>query len=159
MIVAWTGHRPELFRDPFAARDAVQATAREMTVRSGTRFLVGGQRGVDTWAALHAIDTGIAYRLVLPFDVPIFTEDWSEADRSVLIRTMAQAEAVQIAGGYAERNQVLAEESDLLVVVWTRTSGGGTAETLNLARRAGTPIREVILAPSPAAYSARGRGI
>jgi hypothetical protein len=159
MLVAWTGHRPELFRDPLVARDAVISTARELARRSEARFLLGGQRGVDTWAALHALRARIPYTLVLPFDVGIFTQDWSEADRSALLHSMAHAEAVQIAGGYTQRNHVLAEGADLLVAIWTRTTGGGTAETLDLARRAGTPIREVILAPSPTARSARGRGI
>jgi len=159
MLVAWTGHRPELFRDPVAARDAVGSVARELAHRADLRFLVGGQRGVDTWAALSAIHSGIPFSLVLPFDADTFTLDWPEADRAVLLQTMTRAETVRVAGGYTERNQILASAADLLVAVWTRTAGGGTAETVHLARQAGTPIREVILPPSPAARTAHGRGI
>jgi hypothetical protein len=66
---------------------------------------------------------------------------------------------VHVAGGYTDRNQVLAGQAELLIAVWTRTGGGGTAETIALATSAGTPIREIVLEPSPAARSATGRGI
>jgi cytosine/adenosine deaminase-related metal-dependent hydrolase len=159
MIVAWTGHRPDLFLDPTAARRAVESTAHELARQGAARFLVGGQRGVDTWAALAAIASAVPFRLVLPFDLDTFTQDWQVADRSLLIQTMASADDLHIAGGYSERNQVLARSAELLVAVWTRTQGGGTAETIDLARRAGTPIREIVLEPAAAAGSAHGRGI
>jgi hypothetical protein len=160
MIVAWTGHRPDVFADPAVARAVVESTARELAEQGARRFLVGGQRGVDTWAALAAIACGIPFSLVLPFAVDDFTRDWLEADRCVLVHTLAHAETVQVAGGYTERNRILASEADLLVAVWTRTSGGGTAETIALATRAATPLREIILDPSPtAATAAHSRGI
>jgi hypothetical protein len=77
----------------------------------------------------------------------------------VLYATLARAEDVQVAGTFSERNRRLATGADLLVAVWTGMGGGGTAETLALAGQAGTPIREVRLAPAPGADSARGRGI
>jgi hypothetical protein len=159
MIVAWTGHRPDLFADPPAARAAVDSTARELAQHSNVRFLVGGQRGVDTWAALAALANGIPYSLVLPLDAETFARDWSAAHRSVLARIVRSAQEVRVAGGYTERNEALAQTAELLVAVWTRTAGGGTAETIDLARRAGTPIREIILAPSATASRAQGRGI
>jgi hypothetical protein len=160
MIIAWTGHRPDLFQDPAAARAVVESTAREYAVFPRPRFLVGGQRGVDTWAALAAMASDIPFEVVLPFAVPAFTRDWVEAsDRWVLHETLAHAAAVRIAGGYTQRNQIVAQAAELLIVVWTQTAGGGTAETLALARAAGTPIREYVLAASATASSAKGRGI
>jgi hypothetical protein len=160
MIVAWTGHRPDLFADPAAARASVHSMAQDLAKQGAARFLVGGQRGVDTWAALAAIACAVPFGLVLPFDeVGTFTRDWSAADRRVLLQMLAHAETVHVAGGYSERNQILAQGADLLVAVWTRTGGGGTAETIAQASRAGTPIREIVLAPSPAARTAHGRGI
>jgi hypothetical protein len=159
MLVAWTGHRPDLFRTPLAACDAVQATTRELAGLPATRFLLGGQRGVDTWAALAAIEARIPFEVVLPCGTGAFSQDWAEADRSALLETLARADAVSVAGGFTERNRVLAESADLLVAVWTRTGGGGTAQTIDLARLTRTPIRELVLAPSAMATSARGRGI
>jgi hypothetical protein len=161
MIVAWTGHRPDVFLDPSAARAAVESAARDVVDQAADRFLVGGQRGVDTWAALAAIDLTIPFVVILPFTLDEFTRDWVPADRALLERTMSDALEVRIAGGYTRRNEALATGADLLVAVWTRILGGGTAETLELARRAGTPVREIVLEPSPAVagHGAHGRGI
>jgi hypothetical protein len=133
MIVAWTGHRPDLFLEPAAARAAVEAAAR-------------GLAGQDP-----------ASRLPAPEEV--FTADWSAADRSSLLDVLAAADETVLADGYSERNTLLVSRAELLVAVWTRTAGGGTAETLDLARSAGIPVREIVLAASPGAAAARGRGI
>ena len=158
-IVAWTGHRPDLFRDPAAARAAVDAIARELSEAGEHRFLVGGQRGVDTWAAQAGIRYAVPFTLVLPFDRDEFTRGWQDADRRLLDETLCHADEVRIAGSYTERNRQLATGAELLVAVWTRTPGGGTAETIELARQAGTPLREVVLDPADTARSASGSGI
>jgi uncharacterized phage-like protein YoqJ len=165
MIVGWTGHRPDLFHDPQAASQSVVALAREL-VDAGRvqRFVVGGQRGVDTWATQAAIDLGVPFTVVLPLEVAEFTRDWSNEDRARLQEHLARAERVRSVGGqaeqaYRERNRLLATSSDLLVAVWTGKLGGGTAETIDFARQLGSRVREIRLAPSPAAGFAAGRGI
>jgi YspA SLOG family len=159
MKVAWTGHRPDLFRDPPAARRAVSAAAQEVVEQGASRFLVGGQRGVDTWAAQAAITLAVPFSVVLPLAIDRFTHDWTPAERALLEHVLAQTDDVRIAAGYTERNRLLATGADLLVAVWTRIGGGGTAETIELARAAGTPVREIVLEPAPAAHRAQGRGI
>jgi len=93
MIVAWTGHRPDLFRDPAAARAAVDTAARELARDGVECFVVGGQRGVDTWAALAGIATAVPLSLIMPRGLNEFTRDWSERDRQVLARIKDQAAA------------------------------------------------------------------
>jgi hypothetical protein len=167
MFVAWTGHRPDLFREPLRAQAAVHETARTLVEGEPVAgFVLGGQRGVDTWAALAALRLGVPYTLILPLDVPDFAADWPADDRSLLELTVARASAVRIVGSggdarqaYSERNRLLATSADLLIAVWTRVKGGGTAETIDFARAAGTPIREVLLDPSENARSAGGPGI
>jgi hypothetical protein len=159
MIVAWTGHRPDLFRDPAAAREAVMSGAREVVARGAVGFRVGGQRGVDTWAAQAALALGVPFHLILPFEVPEFARDWPEPDRSVLTRLLPRAESLEIAGGYTRRNRALVTGAHLLVAVWTRTVGGGTDQTIDLARQAGVPVHEILLEPCPSAAGAIGRGI
>ena len=157
MRLAWTGHRPDLFADVAGARRAVGTTARDLLLQERWRgFLVGGQRGVDTWAAQVAIDLGIPFSLFLPFDVAEFTVDWSGADRAQLEQHVSQAAEVRIAGGYSARNRLLALEGDVLVAVWTGRTGGGTAETLAFARELGTPVREVLLDAAPGPVAGRG---
>jgi hypothetical protein len=160
MILGWTGHRPDLFRDPLAAAASVDAAARHLLAREQVdAFLVGGQRGVDTWAALAAMALGVPFTLILPVDVSQFTLDWARPDRALLEQTIAAAAEVRVAGGYTERNRQIAIGADLLVAVWTRVGGGGTAETVALARAAGTPVEEIVLDRAPTAGSAQGRGI
>jgi hypothetical protein len=161
-VIAWTGHRPDLFLDPEAARTAVEDTAEKLKAE---RFLVGGQRGVDTWAAQAAGRLGVPFTLVLPLEVEAFTAAWSADDRCLLEQTMGWAAEVRVMGGqveaqaYTERNRFLATSADLLVAVWTGRAGGGTAETLAFARAAGVPIHEVRLPASPSGTQASGRGL
>src|SRR5689334_1558749 len=113
MRLALTGHRPDLFADPEAARQAVDDAARDMLKqRPLERFLVGGQRGVDSWAARAAIDLAVPFSLYLPLSIEEFTVDWTEADRAVLRDHVRRATDVRIAGGYRERNRLLASEGD-----------------------------------------------
>ncbi len=130
----------------------------------GLVFLVGGQRGVDTWAAQAATRLGIRYEVLLPLPRLQFTQGWRDEDVAALDRTLADAAAVGVVGGspdaaYTERNRRLATGADLLVAIWTGRMGGGTAETMRIAREVGTQVREVRLAPSSGAGEARGRGV
>jgi hypothetical protein len=166
-IVAWTGHRPDMFQNPISARGVVETIAGELVAREGAvRFLVGGQRGVDTWAAEAALVCNLPYTLVLPLKVAEFTVDWSAPERAVLELVVSKATEVRVIGGepaaaYTERNRQLATEADLLVAVWTRPSvtWSGTAETIAFARAAGTPVREVVLPIAQMSHLPRGRGI
>lgn len=166
-IVAWTGHRPDIFRDPAAAREVVNTTAQNLVTKENAgHFLAGGQRGVDAWAAQAAIALGVPFTLILPLEVAEFTSDWTADDRATLESVIALASALRIVGptsdpaaAYTERNRQLATQADLLVAVWTQLGGGGTAETVALARAAGTPVREVVLPIAQIAHSPRGRGI
>jgi hypothetical protein len=159
MRVAWTGHRPDLFADSAAAREAVEFAARELVERGAVGFLVGGQRGVDTWAGLAGANAGVPLTVILPLPEDEFTAGWSASDRAVLDGILAAATEVQAAGSYSERNWRIATGADLLIAVWTRTGGGGTAETIDFARTAGRPVREIVLAAAPGSASAVGRGI
>jgi hypothetical protein len=158
-IVAWTGHRPDIFRDVELARQTVELAARELIASGAEQFLLGGQRGVDTWAALTAVAQGVPFRLVLPLPPDEFTHDWVRADRDLLQQTIALAYQVSVAGGYTQRNRQLSSGAHLLVAVWTGIGGGGTAETIQQARLSGTPVREFLLQPSTSASEAVGRGI
>jgi predicted Rossmann-fold nucleotide-binding protein len=158
--LAWTGHRPDLFRDIDGARGAVERAARELVERESVeRFLVGGQRGVDTWAAQAALDLNVPFSLFLPFSADAFTAGWTDADRAQLEELARRADEVRIVGGYSARNRLLAESGDLLVAVWTGRGGGGTAETVAFARAVGTPIHEVRAEAASTFGPVVGRGI
>jgi hypothetical protein len=102
---------------------------------------------------------GVPFTLILPVDVSQFTSGWTTHERALLEQTLAAAAEVRVAAGYSERNRQIATGADLLMAVWTRVGHGGTAETVALARAAGTPVREILLDAAPTAGSAQGRGI
>ena len=165
MIVAWTGHRPDLFFDADAACAVVEQTARDLAHAGRVdRFLVGGQRGVDTWAAQAAVELRVPFTLILPLEVPEFAAGWPAADRAALEEQAERATQVRVVGGsasqaYTERNRLLAASADLLVAVWTGRAGGGTAETVAFAHQLGTRVHELRLTASAAPASPGGRGI
>jgi hypothetical protein len=131
MIVAWTGHRPELFLEPSAAQAVVDALARDLVEHEAAdHFLVGGQRGVDTRAALAAIALGVPFTLILPVPAVDFADGWAQADRDALDATVARATRLDVVGGeptlaFTERDRRLATASDVLMAVWTGIQGAG----------------------------------
>ena len=150
--VAWTGHRPELFADPPAVAQAIGqlAAAYQAAHGAGLVFHGGGQRGVDTWAASAAQALGIALHLYLPLPIAQFAADWPSEDWTTLERLWAYAAERVIVdptgvlgpAAYRRRNRLLAAHADVLVAVWTGRGGGGTAETIALARALGRPVEE-----------------
>jgi uncharacterized phage-like protein YoqJ len=164
VIVAWSGHRPDLFRDPDAAKQIVRSQVEALAETRGVTFRIGGQRGVDCWAGEAARDLGVPLRVYLPLPEKLFTKDWLPAERAALAALIGAAEEVRVLAekgeaGYSARNQALVEGADLLVAVWTGQTGGGTEETIRLARENGCQVRELLLNASPGARRAQGRGI
>ena len=141
------------------------ALAKLLAEHTWLRVLSGGQRGVDLWAAEAARSAGLAFELLLPAPVEAFAADWSRADARRLRSLERAAAEVVLFGGppneaaYRRRNLALAERCDLLVAVWTGRRGGGTTETIALARARGRPIREVLLPPSDYSPAPGERGI
>lgn len=167
--ISWTGHQPAYFADPAAAEAVVNARAAALlAAQAGTLvFHCGGQRGVDTWAARAALRLGLPLRLVLPLPLATFAADWAPADRAVLEQTCAAATSVTVCApadgdaeaAYRARNRLLAERCGLLIAVWTGLGGGGTAETIELARGLGRQIEEHRLLGSDRRPAAGERGV
>jgi hypothetical protein len=163
--VGWTGHRPELFQDSAAARSAVLEQAARLLKRSGNvRFITGGQRGVDLWAAQCALAARIPFEVILPVKPAAFTRDWLPEDVAALDALLEQAESVttvDMAGrweplAYDLRCEEIARRADLLVVVWTGTRQGGTFLTICAAEARGIPIQQATMARSSGPLSGRG---
>src|SRR5947207_210359 len=93
MNVAWTGHRPEFFANPESVAVAIATRAGELhhEYGAGLAFHCGGQRGVDTWAALVAEHLGVPLHLYLPLPAARFAADWADGDRRALERSWAYA--------------------------------------------------------------------
>lgn len=164
--VAWTGHRPDLFANPAAAQAAVDATAAHLArTHAELVFIVGGQRGVDTWAAMAGHRLAIPIRLVLPLPPAQFADStWTSDDRDTLEYLQAISSQLTIVGAdvadpYSARNRLVAELADTVYAIWTGTAEGGTAQTIAFARGRGIPVSEITFDPSERAQHAGGRGI
>lgn len=164
--VAWSGHRPDLFADPVTAQHTVDATAAKLDrAHADLVFIVGGQRGVDTWAALAGHRLAIPIHLVLPLPPAQFADStWTSADREALDHLQAIATQLTILGAdvkdpYRARNRLVVGLADILYAVWTGTAGGGTEQTIVFARDRAIPVQEIRLDASERASNARGRGI
>ncbi len=165
MLIAWSGHRPDVFRRPLQARDAVRAVAAGR-VAPGVEFLIGGQRGVDQWAGRLALQLGIPFHVVLPTTLERFTQAWAAEDRrslEELVSRCASLSTIDPAGAmgtlaYDLRNEAVARRADVLVVVWTGLRRGGTFHTMCTARARGLRVEEVVLDGFPGQGS-EGRGL
>ena len=166
MLIAWSGHRPDVFRELDAAERLVAKLASERAA-PGAEFICGGQRGVDQWAARFAREHGIPFHLVLPVDSARFTGDWLDADRVALGELIAGAASMEIIDGqgdlgplaYDLRNEAIVRRADALVVVWTRIRRGGTFHTLCAARARGLPVQKFPLEVGTGAANVRLRGL
>ena len=151
MLIAWSGHRPDVFSDPELAEGAVTSIA-DQKASPGVEFICGGQRGVDQWAARAALALRLRYHLILPARPERFTVDWSVSDQTSLTELMSSAASVQVMDetgdlgrlAYDLRSEVVVRRADLLVVVWTGLRRGGTFHTLCAARAMRVPVEEVL---------------
>lgn len=103
----------------YAARYRVLAFVAQLA--PGTTVLSGGARGVDSWAAEHALLCGLAVEEFLP-----------DLKTHRVFALAAKA-----------RNKQIAEASDEVVAFWDGDSPG-TANTIAWAVALGTPVRVVL---------------
>jgi hypothetical protein len=165
--IAWTGHRPEVFRDHAQARARVDTLAWAAVARwPAAEFVCGGQRGVDQWAAAAGLAAGRPVHLVLPSPPSRFTVGWPDADRASLERLLERAASLAVLDAtgtygplaYDWRNEALVRGADRLIAVWTGLRRGGTFYTLCAAAVGGVVVEAEIL-PAAAGVPPGGRGL
>lgn len=114
-------------------------------------FCVGGALGFDTLAAKQILDIKQAFpyiklRLILPCKTQY--ADWSKAQTSQYIEILERADSVEYisdeytSGCMHERNRKLVDESSLCICYLT-SDAGGTAYTVNYAKKAGIEVRNI----------------
>lgn len=158
MIVSVTGHRPERFAtesERMGVRCALWAALSDL---GPDMLLTGGARGADLWAAQwcvrYADEIGTPLTVVLPFVG--HTARWSDEDVKEYDRTMKDGykcgvlSKIEFLGSssrksaaYFKRNRYLVDNCDLLVAVYDGKPGGGTAYTVDYARKVGREVRYV----------------
>ncbi len=154
---AFTGYRPQKLpwgmdeRDPrclrFKAR--LRETLEELIGRGYAHFLSGGAQGMDLYAAELVLELRKKYpwillEMVSPYDAQAAL--WTEENRQRHERLFASADVVTATGHeysracILRRNKYLVDNADLLLAAYDGKPGG-TAMTLDYAKRTGVPCR------------------
>lgn len=157
MLCTITGHRPQSF--PFGFDEAAPACLalkaqikKELSalIDSGVdSFMTGMALGVDTWAAEMIIElrknhTGI--RLYAAVPCPGQDAKWSEPQRSRYASVLDACDRrFMLSDRYTpscmlERDRFMVEHANVVLAVWNGKPTGGTAFTVDYARRSGKRI-------------------
>ncbi len=151
------GHRPQKFPwrqnedDPrcIELKEALNAQIIRLVQEGVTDFLSGMAEGVDTWAAQIVLDLRmknpmIRLHCILPCKGQ--ADKWKASSRELYRSTLEQADSiVYVQRDYCkdcmlERNRFLVAHAQSLLAVYNGERRGGTAATINYARKAGREI-------------------
>ena len=145
----FTGHRdiPAGVRAPLARQ--LEETVRGLIGRGIRYFGAGGALGFDTLAAQTVLGLAGEFphiRLILVLPCPDQTRGWPEADAAEYARIKAAAHKVvytadrHTPGCMHRRNRHLVDHSGVCVA-WCTRNTGGTAYTVDYARRQGLEVQ------------------
>ena len=156
MVCAFTGHRPqrlpwgsnELDERCLALKHLIAAAVETAAGRGFTAFLCGMARGCDTYfaeAVLSCMEHHPQTELIAMIPCPEQADRWPAADRQRYGQLLSRCSAVEILSPCYDkacmlrRNRAMVERAELLISVYDG-SGGGTGQTVNLAREKGVEI-------------------
>ena len=160
LTCCFTGHRPQNlgFERGSAAETALKnrisgAILRLIQERGVRHFISGMALGVDTYAAQSVLELREVFpEITLECAVPCRGQEkrWKKEDRDVYADILSRADKVTVLqDAYTPfcmqlRDAYMVENADLVLAVWNG-SKGGTAYTVNCARKRGRTI--IILPP------------
>lgn len=149
---AFTGHRPERFAFGYDENDERCLRIKSAMSEWITALIIGGVRtfytgmalGVDQWAASIVLDMKQQYsgvRLIALIPCKTQADKWSEEQRERYKTIIADCDGVEILndhyirGCMHQRNRMLVERAAYLLAVYDGGEEGGTAYTVNYARK------------------------
>ena len=161
MTVCFTGHRPQHFSfgfdenhpDCILLKKHLKDEILRQIENGADTFLCGMAQGVDTWAA----ETVLLFREQFPFikliaaiPCPDQPKRWSvqaiqryenivkQCDEKIIISPFYHG------GCMHQRNRYMVDNSDVLIAVYDSSESGGTASTVNYAKKQGKLIVTLI---------------
>lgn len=150
MVVCFTGHRDLGSPDEaLAIRHALDARLYRLIEVGATVFRAGGALGFDTLAALAVLDARHEFpslRLELILPCPDQCARWNayQIEQYRQILTAADSHTYLAPAYYRgvmhERNRALVNGADVCVAFLRAGCGGGTAYTVDYAKRRGVPV-------------------
>ena len=149
--VCFTGHRQISYEDAMRLPALLEKVLTKLIDRGATVFRAGGAIGFDTVAALKVLELRERYpqiRLELILPCRNQAEHWEEMAARIYHYILERADShrflfdTYFEGCMQERDRRLVEGSDVCVAFCNRGQGG-TAYTLDLARRSGMEVINV----------------
>ncbi len=148
----FTGHR-EIPAEKYMYIKGMLDEAIERLINSGiTRFCAGGAKGFDTVAAMSVLAAKESHpevRLALIIPCPEQADHWSEIDRLNYEEIKRRADEVRIVCEHytrycmQQRNRALVDSASVCICYCEKRTGG-TAYTVNYAKKSGIEIINVI---------------
>ena len=166
MTFCVTGNRPQKFPFDYFSGASIQMTAyfaclkrvaRECLAKGYDTFITGMARGVDLDFAIEIIKLKNTYRqyagvkIIAAVPHRSQAERYDRASKKKYDFVMENAErAIVFSEEYTPdcffvRNRFMVDESDLVVAFWNEKNEGGTAYTVNYARKQGKETNVISL--------------
>lgn len=160
---AFTGHRPSRFSFGYNEDDQRCVALKEQLteiidqlVNVGVcRFYSGMALGVDQWAAQAVLDIRAKYphvRLIAVLPCKSQSNNWTGHQQAFYQSLLSKCDEIQIISKHYtsqcmfQRNRCLVDQAEYLIAVYNGQQGGGTAYTVDYARK---KRRKVILVNRP----------
>lgn len=153
--LAFTGHRPQNLQSdqiPWI-REQLKKVVRKALDREFIRFISGGARGVDTWAAEAVLELRSYHDIWLCLAIPYDSQaaQWSKQDQERYSWLKSQADEIVVlhpnptsfnqSKQYLHaRNHWMCQQADAIVSVWNGAPSGGTAACTRYAQSLGLPV-------------------
>ena len=155
-VCAFTGHRPESFS--FGTNESSPECLRikrrlkeeilKMAKNGVDTFITGMARGVDMWAAAAVLELSrqfIDIRLIAAIPYVNQPRPWSDAEKERYGRIIDNSTAIVLRQDYCRgcllyRNRYMVDNSAHLIAVYNGSGKGGTAYTVDYARKRGRDI-------------------
>jgi len=144
--VGFTGHRTGGASESAVSQQIQTHIKAQQFAGRDVTFHHGGGRGSDLAAAEGALRAGakVQTHLAFPFDVQ--TKGWNATDKARLQSILRASTRVTVdrqsynVRGYHSRNQRIVDRSTYVIANYDGRSGGGTKNTIALAKRMGKAV-------------------
>lgn len=151
-ILGITGNRPHKLPGNRIGeiRDRISKAMFGFKKQGGEEVIQGGALGVDTWAALAALDAGLKLHTYVPF--PQQAKGWRAEDVKTYEYILANSQ-VKIFGEsrnnrlYFVRNCAIVDDSDIMLAVSSPAKDGGTVHAANYTLDKKKPLTWVTVFP------------
>lgn len=157
MTVCFTGHRPQHFSfgfdeshpDCIRLKENLKNEILRQINEGADIFICGMAQGTDIWAAEAVIEARENFpyiKLIAAIPCPDQANRWRKSAIERYDRILKKCDEKKVispfyhAGCMHQRNRYMVDNSDVLIAVYDNSESGGTAFTVNYAKKLGKAI-------------------